>query len=355
MATTLGAGDYRAGLALVRQLAAARSADEYARIGVQLLGRLVASDLTTLSVCDLATGRRHVVGTPAGAIGAADRAAFDRHFNEHPLVRHHTVERGRDAHRISDSVPFARFRDTALYSDYYRRVGIDHVIAVPLHVDQRTLVSFVLNRSRRDFSDRERAQLDALAGSLGELYRHMVALDRARAAARGLGELIDSTTVGALRLNASGEVRDFSPRAAEQMRRLCGVQLRRGAALPPALNDRLRRPLQCVSIAAALSPGNAGPAATLTVRTYPVADGAGLFVLLEESSTTAAAPAADRWPLSVREREVMHWLAAGKTDRDIGALLGISPRTVHKHLQRIYEKLGVETRTAAVMRWLGTR
>ena len=59
-------------------------------------------------------------------------------------------------------------------------------------------------------------------------------------------------------------------------------------------------------------------------------------------------------PLTSREREVMRWLAAGKTDRDIGDILGISPRTVHKHLQRIYEKLGVETRTAAVARFLQT-
>ena len=48
----------------------------------------------------------------------------------------------------------------------------------------------------------------------------------------------------------------------------------------------------------------------------------------------------------------MRWLSFGKTDRDIAAILGISWRTVHKHLQRIYEKLGVETRTAAVARWL---
>ena len=55
-------------------------------------------------------------------------------------------------------------------------------------------------------------------------------------------------------------------------------------------------------------------------------------------------------PLTPRERGVLQWVAAGKTDRDIAAILGISPRTVHKHLQRVYEKLGVETRTAAVMR-----
>lgn len=54
--------------------------------------------------------------------------------------------------------------------------------------------------------------------------------------------------------------------------------------------------------------------------------------------------------LTAREREVLNWLSGGKTDKDIGDILGISPRTVHKHLQRIYEKLGVENRTAAVVR-----
>jgi DNA-binding CsgD family transcriptional regulator len=59
--------------------------------------------------------------------------------------------------------------------------------------------------------------------------------------------------------------------------------------------------------------------------------------------------------LSLREREVLDWLAGGKTDRDIADILGISHRTVHKHLQRIYEKLGVENRTSAVMRGISLR
>jgi DNA-binding CsgD family transcriptional regulator len=54
--------------------------------------------------------------------------------------------------------------------------------------------------------------------------------------------------------------------------------------------------------------------------------------------------------LTAREREVLDWLAAGKTNRDIAEIIGARPRTVEKHLERIYEKLGVETRTAAVMR-----
>jgi DNA-binding CsgD family transcriptional regulator len=56
--------------------------------------------------------------------------------------------------------------------------------------------------------------------------------------------------------------------------------------------------------------------------------------------------------LTQREAEVMHWLACGKTDAEIAVLLAISPRTVQKHLEHIYVKLGVETRTAAVMRAL---
>jgi DNA-binding response OmpR family regulator/DNA-binding CsgD family transcriptional regulator len=51
--------------------------------------------------------------------------------------------------------------------------------------------------------------------------------------------------------------------------------------------------------------------------------------------------------LTPREAEVLSWLAKGKTNRDIGDILGMSPRTVNKHLEHIYEKLGVETRAAA--------
>jgi FixJ family two-component response regulator len=44
---------------------------------------------------------------------------------------------------------------------------------------------------------------------------------------------------------------------------------------------------------------------------------------------------------------VLQWLSKGKTNRDIAQILGLSPRTVDKHLEQIYSKLGVENRTAA--------
>ena len=51
--------------------------------------------------------------------------------------------------------------------------------------------------------------------------------------------------------------------------------------------------------------------------------------------------------LTPREAEVLGWVARGKTNAQIAALLFISPLTVRKHLENIFEKLGVRTRTAA--------
>jgi DNA-binding CsgD family transcriptional regulator len=249
--------DWRAGFELLNAVAEADDGiDALARAAVNALPRLVASEITSLSVCDLESGRRQVVATPAAAIGAVDIAAFNRYFRVHPLVHYHADLRGPGAHRISDSLPFSRFCNSGLYSEYYRRIGIDHAVALPVFVDDKTLVSFVLNRRRRDFSDHERDMLDLVGGGLSRLYVKAYSMERARflLRARGLDES---------RLEALG--------------------------------------------------------------------------------------------VTPRETEVLRWLAGGKTDREIAALLSCSHRTVQKHLQRLYVKLGVETRTAAVMRALSTK
>jgi DNA-binding CsgD family transcriptional regulator len=52
----------------------------------------------------------------------------------------------------------------------------------------------------------------------------------------------------------------------------------------------------------------------------------------------------------VREAEVLARVAQGKTNREIGLILGTSDRTVQKHLEHVFQKMGVETRTAATLR-----
>ncbi len=251
--------DYAAALALVARLEpAAGDARTFANEAVLTLTGFVASELTTLSDCDLVTGQRHVVGLPGVRLGERDIESFDRHFFEHPLVRYHGFEGGRVTRRISDSLSRSEFRRSAIYADYYQRVGLEHTVAVPLLIEEGRLVSLVLNRRGLDFSERDCERLEVLRPHLAFLYRQASRYDA-------------------------------PPGAAE---------------------------------AAALAP-------------------------------TAAAAGSE--VLTPRENEVLHWLAYGKTDAEIAALLGLSRRTVQKHLEHIYIKLGVETRTAAVMRVLAKR
>jgi DNA-binding NarL/FixJ family response regulator len=72
-----------------------------------------------------------------------------------------------------------------------------------------------------------------------------------------------------------------------------------------------------------------------------------LVVLREVSDAATVEATMQAFGLTLRESEVLYWVAKGKTNRDIGDILGSSPATVKKHLERVYEKLGVETRTAA--------
>jgi DNA-binding response OmpR family regulator/DNA-binding CsgD family transcriptional regulator len=65
-----------------------------------------------------------------------------------------------------------------------------------------------------------------------------------------------------------------------------------------------------------------------------------------------------RLMITDRESEVLLWIARGKSNRDIAEILSLSPRTVNKHLEQIYTKLGVENRTSAAalaVRTLGIR
>src|SRR5262249_41070797 len=120
-------------------------AADFAQRGVTGLSQLIASELTTLSVCDLDTGHRSVVSDQPGAISRREIEVFDRYFYEHPLVRAHGRNAEAVTKRISDCVPEPEFRDTPLFNEYYRVIGINHVTAVPIPVYRPFLLSFLLH------------------------------------------------------------------------------------------------------------------------------------------------------------------------------------------------------------------
>jgi len=67
------------------------------------------------------------------------------------------------------------------------------------------------------------------------------------------------------------------------------------------------------------------------------------------SGETSEQTLARLFSLTSRESEVLYWLTLGKTNRDISAILGLSPRTVNKHLEQIFQKMGVDNRTSAAV------
>ena len=72
-----------------------------------------------------------------------------------------------------------------------------------------------------------------------------------------------------------------------------------------------------------------------------------LIIMREVSDESVVKAMSLSFKLTTREAEVLYWVVKGKINRDIGDILGSSPMTVKKHLERVFAKLGVETRTAA--------
>jgi DNA-binding CsgD family transcriptional regulator len=81
----------------------------------------------------------------------------------------------------------------------------------------------------------------------------------------------------------------------------------------------------------------------LTVRPFQHSSTGRGLVLVERALPSGAAP------LSAREHEVLEWMAHGKTNAEIAAILGISLHTVKRHVEKILQKLGVPNRSAAAL------
>lgn len=75
-----------------------------------------------------------------------------------------------------------------------------------------------------------------------------------------------------------------------------------------------------------------------------------LFRLIVSTSDNQDETLRQHFGLTNRESEVLVWIARGKSNRDIGEILGLSPRTVNKHLEQVYTKLGVENRASAAIK-----
>ena len=179
------------------------------------------------------------------------------------------------------------------------------------------------------------------------LARLKVHLGNARIAAGAKGAL-DASNRPLLALDGDGRVLWTTPRSAAILAARFGVGAGLGAGLgggdrlPPALAGQLQRlasgearvkqdfPGGRVEFAVVVSKGDE--------RHYRITE------TLEGADEKLLA---QRHGLTEREAEVLLWISRGKANREISEILGISPRTVNKHLEQIFEKMGIENRASA--------
>lgn len=166
---------------------------------------------------------------------------------------------------------------------------------------------------------------------------------------------LDLAGRAAFSLDASGRVSWLTPEAARILRDLLDVDGTEPLELPPAIRERLHasaQPAEPGQRPGAVELERGGRRFVLTPM-GSVGEHELLVTAEVASSTAQVDKLRTRFGLTAREAEVLVWITRGKPNRDIGEILALSPRTVNKHLERIYVKLGVENRASAAAMALG--
>lgn len=171
------------------------------------------------------------------------------------------------------------------------------------------------------------------------LARLKVHLGNARIAAGAKGAL-DASNRPLVALDGEGRIVWTTPKSAGTLLTRFGAGV--GDRLPPSLAGQLQRLAQGEARVKQDFPGGRVEFAVVAVkgdeRHYRVTE------TLEGADEKLLA---QRHGLTEREAEVLLWISRGKANREISEILGISPRTVNKHLEQIFEKMGIENRASA--------
>jgi DNA-binding response OmpR family regulator/DNA-binding CsgD family transcriptional regulator len=150
---------------------------------------------------------------------------------------------------------------------------------------------------------------------------------------------------------ADGTIRWLNPQAALRLRRYDPAAQHDAAQAPASLPPPLQQWFSAwlargCDAQAMFECTTQGVRRTARVSGNP-ARGEWILILEEFDDTAHAGSLGAQFGLTTREAEVLLWLSRGKTNRDIGEILSMAPRTVNKHLEHLFHKLHVETRSAA--------
>ena len=305
------------------------------------LGELVPYDTAAYHEVNVETGDTSWIIEPWDSMARADHDAFVRWGGQHPIVDYHATH---DSHAVtlSDFLSVRELRRLELYDEFFEPLEIERQIVIGVPARPPVIVGIPLNRSGRDFSERERLLLDLLRPHLAQAFRRAQARTQA---GRLLGELETAAARGGrgvVVLDRDHQIQAASPWALRQLQHHYADDCDTGDSLPARVSGWLRTGARTPLVA-----GSDGRRASLTF--LPASSGGEADLLLIEEECDGLPPGRlDQLGLTGREAQVLQLADRGLTNEQIAAEIAVSPRTVDKHLEHIYAKLGVPGRTAAL-------
>ncbi len=184
------------------------------------------------------------------------------------------------------------------------------------------------------------------------LARIRVHLANARVA-HGTHAALDATGRFLLATDRSGKLLWCTPKARQLLSELFPSHNEESASLPAALMEQLTQLKQDGPKAHSKSLRIGGRQLEISMLA-PIGPDELLFRLNEVFTGNEEQLLQQSLALTSRESEVLLWISRGKSNREIGEILTISPRTVNKHLEQVFVKLGVENRASAAARAVRT-
>lgn len=155
-------------------------------------------------------------------------------------------------------------------------------------------------------------------------------------------ELLDSVGLSSIASDKNGNIRWMTPKATEMFEK-SGIKRVDLAGVIPSF---LRKAASTLQSGNTVRIPDTSP--ELTLKFDGLKDGLYIFNLIESKpEVDETSLLCEHFSLTEREGEVLYWVSQGKSNKELAMILGISPRTVNKHLESIFEKMLVENRTTA--------
>ncbi len=343
----LRGSDMRAALGFVGDTHALAPSGDFRLQTAARLRTLVPSDMVAWVETRTGGPEAEAIASPYDLLPDGPQR-FARIRNEHPILAHFERSRRGGAVKLSDFFGRRHFHRQRLYQEFFRPAGIEHQISIALPSPAPRLVRITLNRARGDFGERDRQVLNLVRPHVARAWENARAFARLGVGHRSLERAAHAAHLG-IAMVRRGRAEFLSPLARMQLATYFPATPAPHRRLPDAVIawlDATRRPRETRDLRAPGSPllvdGDGG---RLEIRSF-LDDGSHVLIF-RERPTRIAPRALESLGLSRRQAEVLAWLAEGKANPEIASILAISPHTVARHVEAIFERLGVQTRTAA--------